>query len=280
MSSCPLTSQTLHRLLAKALNESEQRELFSHFETDCTQCDRVLDAEGLDTETLLLYVLAASDEQLSPQQQGRSWAKISAAWEKGDAPQYPEQKKPRWTHLVSWVFGAGSLAAVAAALLLVLVPATDPETTGLVGVKGAADLPRVHLELRAPGGPATQQFSDGDVVEITHGIERGAHVLLFHWQSGLNATPLFAGMVQSATRGRGRFAVAGGLLGYRFENEPGLHLFVAVICASAVNETAAIDTLDRRWFSEAQGPGPVIVAGQQCAIETIRADVKRANDTP
>ncbi|OGQ85307.1 MAG: hypothetical protein A2289_10895 [Deltaproteobacteria bacterium RIFOXYA12_FULL_58_15] len=281
MTGCPLTSERLHQLLQGDMDHSALSNLLDHLKTDCNECQTVLDAEGLDEETLLLHLCAAGDEKLTPQQQARSWANIKSAWTVEGQRQAAKSRKPRWQLNWRWLVGSSALATAAAAvLLLAIIPLKPPADDRANGIKGEAELPRVHLALRDTSGATPESFTERDVVEITHGIERAIYLVLFHWKQGDEPQSLFADRVEPSIVGTGAFPVQEGRLGYSFAREAGVHLFVAIVADEAVDDAWARRLLRPEWFSAPASRTAQTMSGHKIAIETIRVQVLPQQEGP
>jgi hypothetical protein len=171
-----------------------------------------------------------------------------------------------------WVFG--SLGAIAAAaVLVVLVRLAVPGGGDMAGQRlmGSA---APALTTLVVGAPATTRFADGATVALRYGLERAAWLRLLHWQPQSAPATLFDDRAAAASDGQGVFQIDQGTLGYRFEQEPGPHLFVLLSSEVRLSEAQVAALLDDRWFER---PEPWhVVAGQEpeIGVRMVRVHVE------
>ncbi|MBN2359381.1 MAG: zf-HC2 domain-containing protein [Deltaproteobacteria bacterium] len=240
MSGCLLRQIGIPALLAGAVPEAQARQLLEHLESDCPDCAEVMAAAGLDEQALLLVLVA-------PPAPADVEARVSALWHRSrEAIASPADRSwfgRRWPRLVLPVAGL----AAAAALVIALRLAAPTDGTAEQRLKGSA--PPANATL-AVGAPPAARYVDGATVALHYGLERAGWLRLLHWRPTGRPTTLFDGRADAASPGQGVFGTEAGALGYRFEREPGAHLFVLISSDRRLTETQAASLLDAAWFRQ------------------------------
>lgn len=266
MSACTLERIGVDQLVTGDLPRDLAVEVEAHLASECPTCDRILDRAGLDEDTLLMLLFAAQQPEPEAAQLDRVWQGVASA--------LAEQQEREASNVVTfkparrWFLSVASTAAVAAAaaVILVVMP-RDPDVSS--GLKGRADFEGATLVL-AP----SSALRDGDTVKLTYRLDRNAHVALLHWRGKEKGTLLFHGPVPAAPRGGGRFSMGRTYLGYRFENEPGRHLFVLLTSAERIEDAHADQLLDTEWLDQPESRAALAIGGKRVEAHAIRVDLE------
>jgi hypothetical protein len=277
MSPCALSPDRLARLQAGQLAADEAAALRDHFGQDCAECEKQLDAAGLDEETLLLQLFAADAPEPSTSSLERIWQGVREQGRErpsqkvADEPSHPVARglssrlfgtssvRPAW----SWGLGGLVVAGAAATLLVVTVPRQlqqDPDP----GIKGSAPLPAATLTLV----PATGTRPPSEIFELRYGLEREANVVLLHARRDHSPEILFVGSLRAAAPGEGTVVTPGGMLAYDFAGEPGPHLFVLAVSETAADAHAIVRLVGPAWL-EAPATTLAVKIGEVDVVMTM-----------
>jgi hypothetical protein len=211
MDRCPLDPETLERALIGSLDPQKAGELARHLEGECPGCQAALDAAGLGEEDLMLCLEASTVTTDLAESTERVWENVRTRLPATSTAGSSWWRLPRVL----------SFAAAAAVLLLVVLIWPRTDKPGGQTVKGLAPLARATLEIL----PSKTVYSDGDTIEFRYTLDRPALLRLLHSGPGKKIATLHDSRCRETADW---LRVTGDHLGYRFEGEPGRHLFVLI----------------------------------------------------
>ena len=293
MAACNLERVGIDAVITGEISPAIATDLAQHLAGECVACPSLMQAAGLDEETLLMLLIAAREQQPAADRIDGLWQKIAGELPASNVVSLrPVRSTPMRKRL--WgrpqVWAAVPMLAAAAVLLMVVLPegiGPPGDGGGTIGLKGSAALPDAALLVRDVDIAGA---ANGSVAGLHYDLERDSAIALFHWRPGAKPTQLFAGQSPAATDGSGRFPSGSGYLAYRFDDEPGRHLFVLCVsddtsggAAFGTMGDALFDALfDSAWFEAPQHETHIEgeVAGRAVGVHAVRVNVLGAVTTP
>lgn len=132
-----IDAPTLELLLEGSLSKTQAQRALAHVAGGCEQCQALLERQGPDLDTLARLVEAEQAAPAAPP--ADLWSQVEA----GLPQPQPVRRGPR---LVAW----GAALAIAAALILAVLPRVGPDQPS--GIKGPGDVVAPSVQLRVVAG--------------------------------------------------------------------------------------------------------------------------------